>query len=199
MKKVTYLFAIATLSFVVLGLPAISSGQGRGRDRDDDYYGNRRSDDYYGNRRNDRGRDRDVRFGRNLNGTIRSLRNRSDNFEKAVDRLNDRRDNRRDRDRFGRFGTRDLDRLENLAEKFESAAKKLDKSYKNRDDFNKSENEARRVLDLGSQIENEMYRVRGDRGLEAQWSRIEADLRVLANAYGYNYNGRSNRGGRFPF
>lgn len=201
MKRVTYLFAIATLSILVLGLPAISSAQGRGRDRDrdDDYYGNQRDDDYYGNRRNDRNGNRDVRFNRNLNGTVRSLRNRSNNFEKMVDRLNDRRDDRRDNGRFGRFGTRDLDRLENLAEKFKSATKKLDNSYNDRGDFNKSRDEARRVLDLGSQIENEMYRLRGDRGLEAEWNRIEANLRVLANAYGYNYNGRGNRRGRFPF
>ncbi|HBR56829.1 MAG TPA: hypothetical protein DEA22_05075 [Blastocatellia bacterium] len=203
MKKVTYLFAIATLSIVVLGLPAISSAQGRGRDRDrnDDYYGTGRdrNDDYYGNGRNDRRGNRDVRFNRNLNGTVKSLRNRSSNFEKMVDRLNDRRDDRRDNGRFGRFGSRDLDRLETLAERFKSAAKKLDNSYDDRGDFNKSEDEVRRVLDLGSQIENEMYRVRGDRGLDAEWNRIQSDLRVLANAYGYNFNGRGNNRGRFPF
>jgi hypothetical protein len=50
-----------------------------------------------------------------------------------------------------------------------------------------------RVLNLGSQIDRQMARMRVSGQLTQLWSSIEYDLNVLGNAYGYN-NGRRSRG-----
>ncbi|MEJ7847310.1 MAG: hypothetical protein WKF92_04380 [Pyrinomonadaceae bacterium] len=70
--------------------------------------------------------------------------------------------------------------------------------------MNNSADEARRVLDLASQIDNTIYNSRGGRRIQGQWNSMRHDLSVLANAYGYNNrNNRNNRSGdwrnRIPF
>ena len=60
------------------------------------------------------------------------------------------------------------------------------------------------MIDIGSQIENALYRSRGNRNAAGEWSRISSDLRVLSDAYGLgNYNGSRNRNtdwrNRVPF
>ena len=192
MNRITKVFAISAFALVVLGLPAIASAQWRDRDRDDDYYGN-------------------GRYNRNIRGAIQDLRERSIDFEKATDSSRDRRDDRDDRwgnrgpwggNRGGYGG--DYGRLETLADHFRKAADDLADSYGNGRNLNGSRDEARRVLDLGNQIENEMRNLRG-RNLDRQWSQIRRDLNVISDVYGNYYgNGRyPNRNGdwrnRLPF
>ena len=63
--------------------------------------------------------------------------------------------------------------------------------------MNNSADEARRVLDIASQIDREIYNSRGGRGnMQGQWNSMRQDLNVLANAYGYNNNNRNNRNNR---
>jgi hypothetical protein len=185
MKRFTSLASIFALSLVLLALPAVASAQWRDRDRDDDRYG--RNDDY-----------RNGRYNRNIRGTIQNLKNRARNFERRTDRIDDRRDdryNRRDR----------YDNLEELADRFARATNKLADEYGNGRNLNGSRDEARRVLDIGSQIDSVIYRSR-TRNVSNEWNQISYDLRILADAYGLNYNngGRNrNRGGdwrnRVPF
>jgi hypothetical protein len=62
-----------------------------------------------------------------------------------------------------------------------------------------SADEARRVVDIGSRIEQEMYRSRGNGALQNQWNQISNDLQIIANTYGlsyYNNRGRNNRNNR---
>ena len=172
MKRFTTLASVFALSLIVLALPAVSSAQRRDRDRDDDYYG--RNDDY-GN----------ARYNRNIRGTIQNLKNRARNFERRLDRIDDRRDDRYNgRDRY--------DNLEELADRFARATNNLADEYGEGRNLNNSRDEARRVLDIGSQIESVLYRSRARNGAN-DWNQISQDLRILADTYGLNYNNNGNR------
>jgi hypothetical protein len=189
MKRISRFFAISAFALMILGLPAIASAQWGNRDRDDDY----------GN----------GRYNRNLRATIQNLKNRARNFENVTNRVEDRRDDRDDRyDNRGPWGNNrnrrggDVGRLEDLADNFRRATDRLEDAYGNGRNLNGSRDEARRVLDIGGQIENEIRRLRGGRNLDRQWSQIRNDLNVIANVYGGS-NGGYNRSGdwrnRMPF
>ena len=186
MKGFTKLASIFALALVVLALPSIASAQWRDRDRDDDYYG--RNDDNY----------RNSRYNRNIRGTIQNLKNRARNFERRLDRIDDRQD-----DRYGRRNSR-IGNLEELADRFARATNDLAEEYGNGRNLNGSRDEARRVLDIGSQIENTLYNSRINRNAGNDWNQISYDLRVLADTYGLNYSNRSRNGSgdwrnRVPF
>ena len=166
MKRFTNLASILALAIAVIVLPSVASAQYRNSD-DDDYY-------------------RNSRYNRNIRGTIQNLKNRARNFERRIDRVDDRNNDRYDRN--GRF-----DNLEGLADRFARATDDLADEYGNGRNLNGSRDEARRVLDIGSQIENVMYRSRGNRQVANEWEKISYDLRVLADTYGLNYNNNRNR------
>ena len=193
MKSFTGMASILALALVVLALPAVASAQWRDRDRDDDYYG--RNDDYRNGRNNNY---------RNIRGTIMSLRNRARNFERRLDRVDDRNNGRWGNDRYGRNDDR-IDELQRLADRFVRATDELADEYGRGRDMNNSRDEARRVLDIGYQIENYMYRSGGRRnGGGNDWGQISNDLRIISDAYGMgSYNGGRNRSGdwrnRVPF
>jgi len=190
MNRITRFFTVAAFALMILALPTVASAQWGGRDRDDDY----------GN----------GRYNRNIRGTLQSLKNRARNFEQATNRAEDRRDDRRsDRDdaRWGGIwngnGNRrsgNVGRLEDLADRFRRATDDLADSYGNGRNLNGSRDEARRVLDIGNQIENELRNLRGGRNLDRQWSQIRSDLNVIASVYGGNYGNRnSDWRNRIPF
>ena len=171
MNRITRFFTVAAFALMILALPTVASAQWGGRDRDDDY----------GN----------GRYNRNIRGTLQSLKNRARNFEQATNRAEDRRDDRRS----GNVG-----RLEDLADRFRRATDDLADSYGNGRNLNGSRDEARRVLDIGNQIENELRNLRGGRNLDRQWSQIRSDLNVIASVYGGNYGNRnSDWRNRIPF
>lgn len=146
-------------------------------------YGRTRGGNYPGGYP-DRGRvGTNGRYNRNLRATVENLKNNARRFE-------DRIDNERDRDRYGRRGG--SNNLENLANRFKRATDRLEDRYDDRGDFNDSYDEARNVLNIGQQIDYEMSRSNVSSAARRDWSRIEADLRVLANAYNIRYQG--NRG-----
>ncbi|MEO6334464.1 MAG: hypothetical protein ABIO91_05705 [Pyrinomonadaceae bacterium] len=184
MKGFTKLASIFSLALLVLALPSIGSAQRRDRDRDDDYYGRNRNDD------NDNYRNRGYNNNRNIRGTIQSLRNRARNFEQRLDRIDDR------YDRYGRNNNR-YSNLEQLADRFARATDNLADEYGNGRDMNNSRDEARRVLDIGSQIESSLYSSRANRNAANEWNQISYDLRTIANAYRLNYNGGRNRNGNW--
>jgi hypothetical protein len=168
MNRFRNLIAVFAFSLLILGLPAIASAQ---------YRNNRNNDDYYGNRNN-----------RNLNATIKNLKNHSKQFERRLDRELDR----------SRYDGRNReDRINQIAGDFANAAKRLDDKYDNRRDYNNSYDEARRVLDLGNQLDRALSRARLNGNVQNDWNRIRQDLNILANAYNYNnYNNRNNRNRR---
>lgn len=180
MNRLRNLFALFAFSLLVLALPAVASAQwrDRDRDRDDDYYGRDRGG-YYGN----------GSYNRNLRATVKNLKNRSRNFERVLDRALD--DSRYD-DR------RREDNLNDLAERFKDATDELEDAFGNGRDYNRSQDEARYVLDLGRQLDRAISRARLDYRVQNDWNQISQDLRVLADAYGYRYdrNNRNNRNDR---
>ena len=169
MNRLKNLFALFAFSLIFLALPTIASAQWRDRDRDDDY-------------------NRNGRYNRNLEATIKNLKNRSREFARRLDRELDR----------GRYDdSRREDRLNALAEDFRNATARLDSEYDGRGDYRNSQDEARRVIQLGQQIDNALYRSRLNYNVQSDWNRIRQDLDVLANAYGYNNrNNRNNRNTR---
>jgi hypothetical protein len=168
MNRFKNLFTVLAFSLLVLGLPLIASAQWRNDRNDDDYYGNNRSN-------------------RNLQGTLRSLKNRARQFERQLDRdLDNSRYDGRDRE----------DRLNDLAEEFVGAAEELSDEYDNRNDYNRTQDEARRVLQLGSQLDRAVSRARLSGNVQNQWNQIRQDLNIIANAYNQDYDNRSNRNNR---
>jgi hypothetical protein len=171
MNRYKSLVAVFAFALLVLSLPIIASAQ---------YRDNRRNDDYYGD---------NISY-RNLNATVRNLKNRSKQFERRIDRELDR--SRID-------GTRREDQINAIAADFARAADRLDREYDNRRDYRNSQDEARRVLQLGSQLDRVLSRSRLSYNIQNDWNRIRQDLRILSNAFGGNYNDddyRNNRRGR---
>ena len=132
MNRFKNLVAVFAFALLVLSLPVIASAQWRDNN-------NRRNDDYYGNNRNNR----------NLNSTIKNLKNRSREFERRLDRELDR--SRID-------GTRREDQINSLASDFVRATERLDNEYDNPRDYNNSQDEANRVLQFGSQLDRALSR-----------------------------------------
>jgi hypothetical protein len=179
-----YIAAFA-FSLMVLALPSIASAQWRDRDNDDRNRDNGRygqNDDDYNRRNGNNDRNnRNNQNDRNIQATIKNLKNSSKQFQKQLDRELDR--SRID-------GTRREDQLNDLAKRFTRAAKDLDDSYDGRRDYNRSADEARRVLNLGSQLDRAISRGRLARNLSNVWNNVENDLRQLARAYNFSYNNR---------
>ena len=184
MNRFKNIAAIFAFALMVLTLPSIASAQWR--DRDDDYYGNGRNS-------------------RNIRGVVERLKNRARNFERTTNRVEDRRNDRDDN--WGRNGNwnrnGNIGRIEDLADRFRKATDKLANEYGNGRNLRNSEDEARRVLDIGNQIENELNRTRSNRNMQNDWRQISQDLRIIADAYGFNYNRNRNSDWRnripFPF
>ncbi len=183
MNRLKGLVAISAFSLLILGLPAIASAQWNGGG-----YGG-----YGGNNRN-------------LQSVVRNLKNRAESFERAIDRYDDRRDNRNNRGGWGNNNNYGGN-LESLADQFKDATDDLEDAFGRGRNMNNSADEARRVLDIASRIDQELYNGRrgGGGNLQGQWNSMRQELDVLANAYGYN-NGRNNRRNRtggwrnnFPF
>lgn len=181
---------IAAFSLLVLGLPAIASAQYR--DRDDDYnnrggYGN----GGYGNGGYGNGGYGNNNYYGNIRNTVVSLKQRADSFEN----LTDRNRNRNNGGGWGNWGGGySNDSLEDLADRFAKAADRLEDKYGRGRNLDNSADEARRVIDLGSQIDRMMYRSRSDYAVQNVWNEITNDLQIISNTYGFNYYGsRNNR------
>ena len=191
MNRLKKLIGIFAFSLLILGLPSITSAQWRNdRDRDDDDDddgGYSRNDDHRNSRNDDYRNNRSSRNNRNLQSTVKNLKNRSANFERRLDReLDNSRYNGRNRE----------DRINQIAKEFADAADDLDDKYDNRGDYNRSADEAQRVLQLGNQLDRAVSRARLNGNLQNEWNSIRYDLDTLANAYNYNNNNRNNRSNR---
>ena len=144
----------------------------------------------YGRNRNDRN-DRYGSYGRYderyLRDSIHRLDRLAKDFERDVDRSLDR--SRRD-------GTRGEDMINGEARQFRNAVGNLKSRFGNGRDLNRSRNEAQRVLQEAQGL-NRVARF--DYSLCSQWSQIQRELNVIADAYnlGYSNGGyRNDRNGR---
>jgi len=183
MKSIRSLIAIAAFALIAFALPSAASAQYR---NDDNWGGNRGNG--YGN----------------IRGTIQSLENRARNLDRQVNQIDNRRDRRQDRnvgyDRYDR-----VDTLDRLATQFKNAAENLADEYGRGRNMNSSRDEAQRVLNLGSQIDQVIDNSRRSRNsnvayLQSDWNQIENDLRTIARAYGLNYqNANGGIRSRLPF
>lgn len=191
MKRIKGLVAISAFALLVLGLPAVASAQWNGG------YGGYGNGGYNGNNAN-------------VRSAVKRLQDKAKRFENSVDRYDDRNDDRRNRGGWGNWGGGygNSDSLERLTNQFKNAADDLEDAYGRGRNMNNSYDEARRVLDLASAIDQQIYNARGGRNLQGQWNSMRQELNIIAGAYGYNngYPNRNNRRNRnggwrnnFPF
>jgi len=180
-NKFVALFAFALMAMV---LPSIASAQYGGNGYPNGGYGYPNGG--YGN----------GRYNRDIRGNLENLKNRAKDFEHQIDR------GKNDYGSWGGWGnnrgTNDRN-LRQLADQFTDATKDLRNNYGRGRDLSGSANEAQRVLDIASQIDNELYRSGANRNAQNQWNQIRNDLRVVSDTYGYN-GGSNNRypNNRYP-
>jgi hypothetical protein len=138
----------------------------------------------------DRGRNNSGYYGnQDISSSIKILRDQARQFEDTLDRELDR--SRHD-------GSRREDNLNKLAGKFKNAAEDLDDEYKGRRNERKSADEARKVLNLASQLDQDLSASRIGRdsfAVRQAWTGIERNLVTISRAYNYTYNGRYGRNG----
>ncbi|MGH9941698.1 MAG: hypothetical protein ACRD9R_04975 [Pyrinomonadaceae bacterium] len=156
----------------LIALPALASAQGsydpwgRSRDRRDDRYDSR-----------------------TLRDAARRVENRSQHFERNVDRLLDR--SRAD-------GTEREDRINDVARDFRRAAERFEDRVGDGRNSNRGAGEARQLLHTAERIERVLSRVRLDSRAYADWREIRHDLRTIADIYGLRFDGGGRRGDYDP-
>ncbi len=163
----TLSYSIFAAALLALCLPGVASAQwpDYGRNRDQNNGRYGRYDERY------------------LRDSIHRLDRLAKDFERDLDRALDH--SRRD-------GTRREDRINAQAREFRNAVSSLKSRFGNGRDLNRSRNEAERVLQEARQLERA---ARLDNRTASQWSQIQQELRVIANAYGSNGydDGNGNR------
>ncbi len=182
-RRLVQTFFLAAI--VALALPVLVSAQGNydpyGRNRD---YG--RNGDYRRNGNN--GADQ-----RQLRDSVRRVKDRSNDFKKHIDSA-------LDHSRYD--GRRREDRINDEARDFQNAADRLKDHYDDGRNLNRSSEDARNLVQLGSRIDRFIARNPLDSRTTSDWSAIRQDLRVIANAYGFRmsdfddvYNRPNDNGG----
>jgi hypothetical protein len=174
MKNLKHYLAVGAFALMILSLPAIASAQWR----NDDYYGNNRGGYYNGQ----------------LQQAVQDLKQRTRNFERQTDHNGGYGG--------GYGGYRNTGDIEDLADQLAKAANRLENRFGRGRNLNNSRDEAQRVVSIASQIASMMGRGgrRNNSGYYNgnEWYAIDQDVRIIANAYGLNYNPRgyrNNRGG----
>lgn len=175
----TLIPTVVLVAFFVLSLPMLASAQ--------DIYGpwkrypgsDNRNQDY----RND-----DRRYGgydsRALRDTVRRVKDRSRDFQRHLDSALDRSrldDSNRE------------DQFNQLAADFRKAADDLKDRSEDGRNLNRSSNEARRLLQLGSSIDRFMQRGKLDSRTQSDWAGIRQDLQTIASIYGFTYGDFDDR------
>jgi hypothetical protein len=126
----------------------------------------------------DRGRYDD----RGLRDSVHRLDRLAKDFKRDVDRS-------LDRSRVN--GTRQEDRINEQVHQFRDAVGDLKSRVGNGRDLNRSADQARRVLQEAQEVDRIGRRLDGR--TSSQWSQIQQELRYIANAYGFRYNGGYGR------
>jgi hypothetical protein len=163
-KRGSFIFSFLVVTLFLLSLPVIASAQ---FNQDNGRWGRRNDDRNYGYNRGA------------LKEAVRRVEKQSDRFKDYLDDALDR----------SRINGSDIeDRLNDLADRFQDAADDLKDEFNDGRNLNRSANEARRLLQLGNEIDRFMYRARLDGRTESTWNQIRRDLNIISDAYGFNYN-----------
>lgn len=189
-----HVLTFSAVALTLLLLPASASAQSiwdvlreRAERRDDDDYRRGRRDGYL----NDYER-------RALRDASRRLENRSQSFQRNLDRALDR--SRHD-------DTRREDNINDAARDFRNAADRFQNVAGDSRELHRSQDEARQLLQAAARVERGLRRVRLDSRTANDWSQIRADLRTVADIYGLRVGdfdddygrGRGRNGGyRWP-
>ena len=179
----TLSFSIFAAAILALCLPVLAAAQGTydpwGRNRDDDNYRRDRRD-----RNDDYGRYDD----RYLRDSIRRLDRLSRDFGRDLDR---------ELDRSRENGTRHEDHLNADGKEFRRAVIALKNAFNERN-LDSSADEAHRVLDTASHLEDLASHHFYDNRLTSEWSQITQELSVISDAYGIRGtdHGENNRNRR---
>lgn len=170
MRSIKNWIALGAFSLLVMGIPTVASAQWGGGQYDP--YG--RNNDRYGRNNGNYG---------NVNNTVRSLKQRTRDFTRQLDR---------DLDRSRLNGTRREDQINQIADRFKDAVNDLDNNYYNNNrGYGRNDNEMRRVFDLASQIERSISRAQISYQTRNLWSSIRNDLQVIGRGYTPYNNGRN--------
>ncbi len=164
---------LLSISFALALFAIGMSGVANAQYRNDDRY-ERNNDPYYRNDRNQ------TYYGGNVRDAVRRVEDLSDDF-------NDRIEDALDRSRYD--GTRREDRVTNVSSQFEETADQLSKRFGNGRNLNNTRDIARRLLEQGAQLDRFIASNRFDGRIESQWAQINQNLNIIANAYGFRYNG----------
>lgn len=162
LNRHTLKFSMFAAALLALCLPAIAAAQW-GRYPDNRYPDNGRYPDY------GRYDDRYVR------DTAHRLDRLAKDFEHDMDRA-------LDRSRVN--GTRREDSINDLVHDFRRAAGDFKSRVGNGRDLDRSYNEARRVLQLGDQVERQARPRWFDSRLSSEWSQIRRELQTIEQIYG---------------
>ncbi len=206
MKKIKNIIAISAFSLMVLALPSIASAQwnGGGYPNSGGIFRGGRDLDRVAERLKDNARDLERQIDREFNsrgrygntgilGTILGgggvynrgygndhIKRLADQFRRAADRFENRMDDNDDRGRYDRDDRYD------------------DNRYGRNGRWDRGDSRdrqaAQQLLSIGSQLENELRRMRTSYQLQREWSTIRQDLNTVASAYG-----RGGRNSRYPF
>jgi len=168
----TLKFSLFAAAILALCLPAAAAAQWGGRYPQDRYPDRYPDNGGYG-RYDDRG----------LRDSVHRLDRLAKDFERDMDRaLDHSRAN----------GSRREDDINNQVHQFRSAVGDLKSRVGNGRDLNRSENEARRVLQEANDLDR--FARRGFDGRTAsQWSQIQQELRYISSVYGFGYGGGYGR------
>ncbi len=192
----TRLLTFAFAALISLMLPSLASAQQR------PWWERDRNDEHRHDRDDDRGRGHQP--GRLSNAERRRLRDlarrineRSRDFERSVDRL-------LDNSRVN--GTRREDHINDDVRNFRRAAERFRDRAGEGNTLNASAGEARQLLDTAAHVGTYLNRLRFGGRVRSDWMQIRADLRTVADIYGFrltdfNDYGRGHRdddGRRWP-
>src|SRR5712691_4643451 len=173
-------FSIFAAAILALCLPVLAAAQrtydpySRNRDygRDSDWRRDRGYDDEYGRY--------DDRY---LRDSIRRLDRLSREFQRDLDReLDHSREN----------GSRHEDHLNTDAKDFRRAVVDLKNAFDERNPY-RSANEAQRVLDTASHVEDVTSHHFYNGRIASEWSQISGELRTISDAYGIYGSDRGER------
>lgn len=177
--KLHNLVKVFAFSLLLLGVPTIASAQWGGNNGG---YGN----GGYGN----------GGYNNNaLKSTVKRVQNQATRLEDYVDQNNNGRNGGYGNGGYGNNGYGN-ESLENLTDRFKNAADDLEDEFGNGRNLNNSRDEASRLIQIAQQIDymignNRGGRRYGNNGMGA-WNSIRNDLRMIADAYGIQYNNRGN-------
>lgn len=166
-RTILTVFATALLA---LCLPVLAAAQG--------------SYDPYGRNRDNRDYRNDRNYGRydsrTLRDAARRVNDRSRDFQRHLDSALDHSrydDSRRE------------DRINDVGQEFRNAASNFKDRIGDGRNMNRASGEARQLLQIAQRIDRFVSRNRLDSRTSSDWSQIRQDLRVIADAYGFNFNG----------